>query len=205
VPDNVAPGNTVHIQCEGVKLGDKSTLDVTFGDRRVSVIQIHDTNTIVVLVPQLDPGRVRVTVKEGDRLVGRGEVTIVHPSKRRLFLTYTDGEITLDRVAPYTGHFDRPTPDGPRLSYDVLNEKGVVIYTSAKPLPGSRGVEILGDPGKGGSIERLPRRGRVRFAVKIPYQAGKTVVRFYEVEPGRDLADPQAREGRRFIREIEID
>lgn len=200
-PDRVAPGRTVRISSQQATFADVSTIDVEFDGRRAAISQVPDKQTIVVVVPRLDPGRVTVTVRDKGSLVGSGDVTIVHPSKRRLSLTYTDGAIELDRVLPYTGHFDRPAPGGMRLSYDVLNEKGVVIHMGAIPLPASRGVEVFGDPEEGGSIQRLPRGGRIRFAVKIPYQAGKTVVRFYELEPGRDLDDPD----RKFIRELEID
>jgi hypothetical protein len=200
VPERVTPGKTVRISSPQATFADKSTIEVAFGDQEGTVVEIKDKTTIVVVVPMLDPGQIKITISDKGRVVGSGSVTIVHPAKRRLFLTYKDGAIELDRVVPYTGHFNRPALGGNRLVYDVVNDRGVVIHMGAIPVPGSRGVEVFGDPGQGGSIERVSRRGQVRFAVKIPYQAGRTVVRFYELGPGLDLADPD----RRLIREIEI-
>lgn len=200
-PERVAPGKTVRVSSPRADFTDKSTIEVTFGNQKGIVVEVEDKTTIIVKVPRLDPGQVKITVRDKGRVVGGSELTILHPSKRRLHLTYADGKLELDRTVPYTGHYDRPAQSGTRLSYDVLSEKGALIYRGAVPLPGSRGVEILANPKEGGTVERVPRAGRIRFTVKIPYQAQKTIVRFYELKPGLAFDDPD----RKFVREFEIE
>jgi hypothetical protein len=202
---SVAPGRTIRISSQEAVFADMSAIDVKFGDRPAAISQIDDKQTIVVVVPKLNPGQVKVTVWVKGNVVGHGGVTIAPPSKRRLFLTYDDGVIELDRVEPYTGHFDRPVGGGMRISYDVLSEKGVVVHRGAIANPGASDVEVFAEPEGGGSIRRVTRVGRIPFVVKIPYRPGRTVVRFYVLEPGRNLAVPEDRAARTFIREFEIE
>jgi hypothetical protein len=195
---------TVQVHHDRANFVDLDGIEVLFGDKSGYIVRILDNKTIVVKIPRLDPGPVVVTVRDRGSLVGIGGVDIMPPSKKRLYLTYDNGDIALRLQQPYTGHFDKPFPGEPRLSYDVLDDNGNLLYTNALRLPGSRGDEVLGDPSDGGGSHRILRSGRIPFGVKIPYHDGTTIVRFYDVPVGSDLNDPQDRANRTLIDEISI-
>lgn len=202
-PQEAAPGETIFLQKENAGFKNTSDIGVMIGGRPAPIVRIIDESLVEVMVPKLPPGKAEVVLTHRGRSIGVFETTIRPAPLRRLYMTLDGDDFRIDRVRPYTGHYDRPETRGSRLSYDVVDENDQLIYTGAIRHPEEHTVEVFGYPDST-SIRREQVRGPKRFILKIPYVDGPVRVRLFRVEDGVDLADARERKRRVFIREFEL-
>ena len=204
-PPKVVPGDQLAIHSPDASFVDRSTIEVKFGDVVSRGIRVDDSLTIAALVPKLEPGPVKVVVRDGGDLVGEGEVTILRHPLLRLLLIYNNGDITLEHALDFNGGYGPVAESGRRVSYDVFDESGTLKYSGAVPHPAESTIEIFGDPARGETIQRVPRGDApIHFLVPIPNLEGEITVRFFDAESGLDLTDPDDRADRTPIAEITI-
>ncbi|MEJ2720707.1 MAG: hypothetical protein P8181_06145 [bacterium] len=198
-----APGESIFLHREKAGFKNVDDIGVTIAGRPAPVVRIVDESTVEVMVPKLPPGPAEIRLLHRGRSLGAFEMTVDPAPLRRLFMTLDGDEFRIDRVRPYTGHYDKPATRGRRLSYDVLDQNDRLIYTGAVPFPADQTVEVFGYP-KPTSVRSEKMRGPNRFIIKIPYAEGTIRVRIFSVEDGVDLSDPRGRQRRTFIRVFEI-
>jgi hypothetical protein len=202
-PQEAAPGETIFLQNENAGFANIDDIGVMIGGRPAPVVRIVDESTVEVMIPKLPPGTTEISLVHKGRSLGTFE-TIINPAPlRRLFMTLDGDDYRIDRVRPYTGHYDRPATRGKRLCYDVVDENGRLVYTGAIRHPSDQTVEVFGYP-KPTSVRREKIRGPKKFIIKIPYMEGTARVQIFSVEDGIDLADPRGRASRLLVREFDI-
>lgn len=203
-PAEVASGSAVTIRAENTSFSDIRDVEVTFEGRSAAIIRIIDSSSVGVLVPKLEPGEAQVALKFQKKFYRTATVTIIPPPLRRVFLAMEGDEITIKRVRPYNGAYDTPAKTGRRLSYDVLDGEGRLLYTCAIPYPDTTEIEVFTRSG-GRQPKRLLPPGPTSFVIKIPYVDSLTRVVFFDVDGEVDLGEPEGRRSRTRITEIEIE
>jgi hypothetical protein len=118
-----------------------------------------------------------------------------------LSLTGERVELVSSRGAAGLDRPSRETPVGMGLSYDVVTREGVVVATGTLPHP-MRGRREVFDPE--GTMRGAPAPKSATFTLRIPAVPKGSVARFYEVEPGTDLATAEGRAKRRLLSEVEL-
>jgi hypothetical protein len=203
-PDEACPGQTVLLRAENAAFKDADAISVTIGDQSAPVVRIVDPQTVEVMIPKLSPGKARIRLEYAGKAAGEGTITIIPSPLRRLFLRMERDSVIVERTRPYNGEYDRDAAGGRRLSYDVISERGQLLYTGAIRHPAAGTIEVFGSP-KDRSPRRIPAQEPFPFIIKIPYSPGRTVVKLYEVPDGVDLSTAEGRGARRLIREIEVE
>jgi hypothetical protein len=204
-PPTVVPGDELAIHSPAASFVDNTTIEVKFGDVISSAIRVDDSHSIGVAVPVLEPGPVKVVVRDRGDLVGEAEVTIVRHPLRRLRLVLRNGEVTIENAYPYNGEYGQIAKTGRRISYDVLDESGALVYSGAISHPAESTLEVFGDPALEEGIQRVERgESSMQFLVRIPNLEGRTTIRFYEAGPELDLTDPDDRALRELLTEVVI-
>jgi hypothetical protein len=201
LPAQASPGQALHVRYKDPVFDKANKIEIAFGDIPGHVIKVIDPNTIKVLVPPLPVGSVEATVRVDGSVLGMVKLSVEHPPSLRLFFTRSGDQLELVRVEPHTGSFYPAPTSGRRLSYDVLDETGELLYTSAVSHPATTEMESFDEDG---TIRRVPAPGPESFFIKIPYFKGTLRIRLLEADPGLNLADPDDRERRRLLREFAI-
>jgi len=203
-PGQVCPGQTVLLRVGIASFRDPAGISVTIGDRIAPVVRLVDLRTVEVLVPKLPRGKADIELEYKQDTWAKGIVTIVPPPLRRVFLRMeNDSTVTVERVRPFNGKYDRSATRGRRISYDVISGRGQLRYTAAVPHPDSGTVEVFGPPGDESPF-RVRARAPYRFMIKLPYSKDDLLVKIYEARDGVDLLTPEGRRARRLIKEFTV-
>lgn len=202
-PRHAWPGQTVLLGVQKAAFQDAGGVRVTVADRPAPVVRVLDSKTVEVMVPDLPPGGAPVRIKNPTKTVGRGTITIVPAPMRRVFLRMENDTVAVEGLEPYNGEYGRGAAHGRRLSYDVVNDRGRFLYTRAIAHPSTGTVEVFGPEGAP-SPRRYPVQEPYRFAIKIPYSPGTTVVKLYDVSEGVDLSTREGRAQRTLVKEFTI-
>jgi IPT/TIG domain len=205
-PDKASSGQTVFLRMKNAGFADPGAIKVTIGDRAAPVVRIVDSNTIEVLIPKLPEGRPTIKVSYTWKTSGSGLMTITPPRFLRVFLRMENHAVAIEGLRPYNGEYDFNATSGRRVSFDVLGDDEVLIYTGAIPHPESATIEVFGPPGDPSPL-RVPVREPYHFQIKIPYTAERAPakLRLYDAPDGADLSADGRRKERTFITEIKLE
>jgi hypothetical protein len=202
-PDEACVGQTVLLRVTKAGFEDIQAIDVTIAGQIAPVVRILDPETIEVMVPVVPIGKAPIQLSYHSKPLAMGAVMIIPAPMRRIFLRMERDSVTVERTSPYYGQYDRNATTGRRLSFDVISEKGQLLYTGAMPHPVTGTYEVFGPAGSP-YPHRVPAEEPYRFMIKIPYSPGTTIVRVYEVPAGVDLSSDTGRQARRLINEFEV-
>jgi len=203
-PAEAAPGATAVVRVPGLEGPvQPGAVEVTVGGRVATVLRVQASAGVEFLVPEHEVGETEVAVRLGGRLAGRVPFRVLPSPARQLVLSMTGERVTLVASRGAAG-LDRPsreTPVGPGLAYDVLDARGRLVATGILPHP-LRGRRELFEPE--GRMHGVAAPAAATFTLRIPAPPGGGVVRFYESEPGADLATEAGRAARKFLSEVKV-
>jgi hypothetical protein len=204
VPDAGAPGTSAVVRVPGLEPGTKpEAVAVTVGGQPATVSRVEAPAGIEFLVPERAPGPAEVAVRLGGRDAGQVPFTVLAAPARQLLLTMTGERIELvaDRGAASLDRPSRELPGRRGLAYDVVARDGRLIATGVVPHPldGRREVHEAE-----GVLHGVRPPASASFRLRIPALPQGGVVRFFELEPGTDLATAAGRAARRLLAEVQI-
>lgn len=200
-PEAARPGAAVRLRAEQPLFREGTQPRVRINGKPATVLRRVSDQEVDVLVPAIGPGSARVAVAGS----GGGRVTVLASPSLELVMSLKDGKVALVRATPRAGEaHSRVLRDQPRLSYDVINQQGGLVFSGVIADPGRR--EVFDGPNAAGAVlHGAPPDRETVFAVKVPHVAGRFTVKFYQVPAGADLATETGRTQRKPIGEIVID
>lgn len=202
-PAAARPGMIVRVSSTGPVFRKGEGGEVRIAGRPASIVRTVSEREVHVLVPAVEAGAAQVTLGSGGR--SAGSVTVLPAPSVELVVSMEDKKLTLVRATPRAGEVEtRVSPDQARLSFDVVNEQGGLVFTGAVADPTRR--EVFDGPNARDAVLRgAPRSKKAVFAVKVPNVPGRFTVKFYSVAAGVDLKSAQGRAGREPLGEIVVE
>ncbi len=203
-PHAAAPGETVRIRLHSYR-GDTGRLRVTAGDKPAHIV--HATSDeVVILMPSLDADSVTVAVVDGGRTVATTGVRVLRARSLRLLLLVGESGPRLLRATP-SNH----APTGlartrrTRLSFDIINENNVVVYSGSIPAPGGQRRERFSKrSNRSTAVGGVSPGADTVVPVWIPMPEGPVHIGLFEAGPNLDLGAPDDRAKRRAIGQVEV-
>jgi len=203
IPPKASPGELMLIQNLNAK--SEKGLEVLFDKTGAAVVGTLDSNGLKVLAPNIPAGKVKLRVLDGGREIFTTEVEILATQALQMVMQMdASGKISTLSKMPYSGGFDQGFAQASRqLSYDILNEKGQVLFSASVAYPATERKEVFEKP-EGDNIRNTNEKVQnVVFPLKIPNMEGATMIRLYD-SGGDDLSQSAARAKRKLIQEISI-
>jgi hypothetical protein len=203
-PDEGAPGASAVLRVSTLAPGTRpEAVEVTVGGLPATVLRVEASIGVEFLVPDRAPGPAEVAVSVSGRDAGRVGFTVLAAPARQLVLAMTGERIELLSSRGATG-LDRPSRELPGrhgLAYDVVERDGRLVATGILPHPLLGRREVL-EPA--GVLHGVRPPASATFTLRIPAIKPGAVVRFFEFQPGTDLATAEGRATRRLISEVGI-
>lgn len=203
-PGSAAPGETVRVVLASASPSKGEQTAIEIGEQVAKVARVISESELEVLVPSLPAGQVKVVAREGQQVVGEGNLTVLAPTSKSLVLSFQDDKVALLATAPAGGGWWEAVDEGGRrLSFDVLSEQGGLVFTGAVNHPTLGRIEVF-EGSEPRQIHAAPVPTAAVFAIKVPSIPGAATVRIYDVEAGVDLSTAEGRAARRFLSEIMV-
>ena len=199
-----APGETLGIRLGSFR-GNINGIRVTMDGTPVHVLRAAGSE-IDVIVPPGTAESTTVAVHDGDRTVATLGLRLLRPRSKRLLLSFDRSGATLVRATPSnhppTGYArTRRT----RLSFDVVNRNGVVVYSGSIRHPARQRVEQFSGSETGGAASFATESGqKIVFPLYLPFPEDSVRIDLYEAGPGLDLKSDDARRRRKLVKQIEV-
>ncbi len=206
-PDAASPGMHVALTTDQPVFNAKKPPRVQVGKQAAKIAETTSATQASIVVPNVAAGDADVRLLQGEKEIGRpARLRILPPQSERLTLAFADGRVKLIDAAPRAGGYTEGAREaGHRLSYDLVNEKGVVVFTGSILHPTLGRVEVFDETADGKRVIHGERaHARATFVLKIPYLPGRATVRFYDVPADVNLASEDGRKARTFLNEVEI-
>ncbi|HEX7180674.1 MAG TPA: hypothetical protein VF756_02440 [Thermoanaerobaculia bacterium] len=202
-PAMVSPGMIVRVSSTKPVFRKGEEGEVRIAGRPASIVRTVSEREVDVMVPAVEAGAARVTLGRGGQ--STGNVTVLPAPSVELVVSMEDNKLTLMRATPRAGEVEtRVSRDQARLSFDVINEQGGLVFTGAVADPTRR--EVFDGPNSQGAVLRgTPRSKKAVFAVKVPNVPGRFTVKFYAVPAGVDLKSTEGRAAREPLGEIVVE
>jgi hypothetical protein len=206
-PAEASPGSTVTVTTDKPAFKGDTAPTITIGGQSAITQSVVSETQAIVVVPQLAPGAAEVKIVEAGKNPGSpGQLSILSAPIQRLVLTFGNNQVQLVSAQPGTGGFGESAREsGRRISYDVLDGQGRVIFTGAVIHPTLGRAEVFESLADGKfSIRQVAVSPSAAFALKIPNLGGPTNVQFYDAAADLDLGTAEGRKGRVFLNEITV-
>ncbi|HSW47232.1 MAG TPA: IPT/TIG domain-containing protein [Phycisphaerae bacterium] len=206
-PSEVSPGSMVTVTADKAVFQGATTPSITIGGQAATIQSVADPTQAVVIVPNLSPGAAQVRVVEAGKTPGApGPLTVLSAPVTRLILSFGSNQVNLVSAQPATGGFsENARESGRRLSYDVLDSQGRIIFTGEVIHPTLGRAEVFEPLDQGKFVLRhVAVSPSAAFALKIPNLNGATKVRFHDASADLDLGTAAGRAGRVFLNEISV-
>jgi len=207
-PEAASPGMIVELKSDRSFADLGSALRVEMGKTVATVQRKVGATEVEILVPNLPPGKVQVRLREeGKRASGAVPFEVLPAQALQVVLSMEGNQIRPVSVTPRGSQYATPAErDQRRLSYDVINDQGGLVFSGEIVHPVEGRKEIFDEPEPGQRIIRGATEQHAGvFVIKIPNLPAKSfTIRFFDVPPSLDLSTLEGRKGRRFINEIKI-
>jgi hypothetical protein len=207
-PASASPGMTIELKTDGPVAGLGSSTRVLMGKQVVSIQQVTGNSEAEILVPSLTPGKVQVRLQEKGKRAGVGVPFEVLPANAiQVVLSWHEGDVKQVSVTPRGSQYaSRVDPGQRRLSYDVYNEKGGLVFSGEMIHPMLGHAEVFDEPEPGKKIIRGAQGHKDNLIIlKVPNIPGQTfTIKFFEAPPNADLRTVQGRDQRKYVNEIKI-
>jgi len=204
-PHQVSPGMIVRVIAAERVFNKKNRPVMVLVGGRIASIQKNVSDTeldVMIPVVAFGPAEVRVLAVKTKKVLATGSMGVLETTSQQLVLAFENDSISLLRAQASAGEFSiRDEQDMRRLSYDVLNLQGNLIFSGAIVHPLAR-VEVFNPPGIKPAIQNTKPASRQVLAIKIPFIAQGTIVRFFDVAPHVDLNTETGRAQRKFLNQI---
>lgn len=206
-PASASPGAGVTVTTDKAVFSADAGTKVLIGNESVTIQTARSGTEAYVIVPNQPAGVAQVQVVEtGKRAGAAGQLNILAAPVQRLLLNFAGNQVQLIDAKPRPGGFgEGGREDGRRLSYDVFDSQGRVVFTNTivHPTLGRREVYEEQQPGKF-FMRGVAESPSSTFVVKIPNLGGPMKVRFYDAAPELDLSTAKGRDARVFLNEIAV-
>lgn len=206
-PTQASPGSVVTVTADKSVFEGASSAGVIIGGESATIQSTLSATQALVVVPNIAAGAAEVRVVEAGKTPGAaGPLTVLAAPATRLVLSFSGNQVQLVETLPASGGIGESAREGGRrLSYDVLDGQGRILFTGELIHPTLGRAEVF-DPLDQGLF--APRQVAVSpsavFALKIPNLGGATKVRFYDATADLDLGTAAGRAGRAFLNEITV-
>ncbi len=194
--DSARPGDAILVDLGRQRVTKQNPFRAVFGDSVSGPVRQVDNDQLEIVVPLLPVGESTVSVYQGNRLLGRGVLQIHDTQSRRLTLAYSASGIQLvgktRSAAPLTGHVRSRQP---RLSFDLVNAQGAVVYSGTILDPQRVNGEVPTGVYDGGraTIGRPKSTPSTILFVDVPTPPGPVTIIFYRAEANLDLFTTEGR------------
>jgi hypothetical protein len=206
-PAEASPGSMVTVTVDKPVFKGETAPIFTMGNRNAILQSFVDETQAIVIVPELSPGAVEVRIVEAGKTPGApGQLTVLAAPVQRLVLLFGNNQVQLLSAQPGTGGFgENARESGRRISYDVLDGQGRVIFPGAVIHPTLGRAEVFEPLEEGNfAMRQVVVSPSAAFALKIPNLNGATKVQFYDASADLDLGTAEGRKGRVFLNEITV-
>jgi len=183
---------------------DASAVRARWGKQIIPILRT-DKGMIQFIMPRGDTDSVVVEMLDGSRSLGSFAIRRQPEPAQRLLLSLDGETVTLrDRVPSNDAASVDARTRRTRLSFDVVNRHGTVVYSASIPHPAFEPVESFIVEGNDAHARTVTRTGPVVFPVWIPAHRDTVRLYVYEAAPGLDLMDSDGRARRRELAVLEV-
>jgi hypothetical protein len=190
------------------KIRGDGPLSAVFGDGSRVPARATPDGDVEVVVPALPAGENTVSVFQGQRRLGRGRLNVLDAATRQLAIAYGREGFTLLRstpaAGPPTGHVRSRQP---RLSFDLINAQGAVVYSGTVVDPSQVPGEVLTQATSAGGPAWIGRGGTEQeglILIRVPTPPGPVTLKVYRAPEKLDLFTTDGRAGRRLVSTLEV-
>lgn len=204
-PGSASPGMSVRLEADQPVVAKAGRVRVK--ETTIPLDQVRDSKRGAFTLPDVGPGlqAVQLVDRKG-KVLGQGRLEVMPPMSLRVLLEFKGGKARLVSAKPTQGGYSENLTDGgDRLSYDVLNAEGGLLFTGAVANPFAVGHEIYDQSPDGKPVmrrEKPEKDGMLSF--KIPNVQAQAVIRLFDASAEADLATEKGRAARRLIGEFKI-
>lgn len=205
--ESARPGDPVLVQLRDQHVRGEEPIRAEFGNGTPAPARMTPEGDIEVIVPVMPAGETTLSVYQGQKLLGRGTIDIRESATRLLTISYGPDGLRLLRTSPATG-----PPTGyvrsrqPRLSFDLINAQGAVVYSGTVLDPAEVRGEVLTQASAGGPVQI--GRGAIEASgvvfIEVPTPPGPVSLRVYRAAASIDLFTNEGRAQRRLISTLEV-
>lgn len=202
-----SPGSAVTVTADKAVFEGANPANVTIGGQAATIQSVVSGTEAIVTVPNLSAGAAEVRLVEIGKAPGApGQLTILAAPAQRLILRFGANQVLLlSAQAAIGGVGENAREEGRRISYDVLDSQGRVLFTGAVVHPTLGRAEVFDPLGQGMfSPHQVAVSPSAAFAVKIPNLGGATRVQFFDAAAELDLGTAAGRAARVFLNEITV-
>jgi len=176
-PEQSYSGETAVITLPAVKGISETSLSVYVKEIPADIVSV-DSQTVVFLIPEIEPGKISIRLEQEKKIIGRTQLTILpHPNRKLVFgLDGNEMKIIGDKFTnepAETVSFNNATAT---ISFELRNPDNNVV-TQGAIINQTGSLEIFADPsGKITRKDSLPST----FSIIIPNQKGSHKLYFYK-------------------------
>jgi hypothetical protein len=174
------------------------SLRVTIGGQPTRVSRVLSNTDLDVVVPMQAPGNVDVRLRDGSTTTtASATFAVLDTDCRRFVMRMTGNQVEILRVEPCFDTADREVATlNPRLSFDLVDEAGSVVYTASIPHPLETHSEVFSRSGSSATIGRRDPPASAVFWVRFPNLPNARALVVYRVPAGLNIKDQINRDSR---------
>jgi hypothetical protein len=206
--ESARPGDPVLVQLRDEQIRGEEPIRAMFGKDTPAAARLTPDGDIEVIVPMIPAGESSLSIYQGQNLLGRGTMEVRESATRLLTISYGPDGIAFLHESPGMG-----TPTGhvrsrqPRLSFDLINARGAVVYSGTILDPAETRAEVLTQASANGGPMQVGR-GALETSgvifVEVPTLPGPASLRVYRAAANLDLFTTEGRGQRRLIGTFEV-
>ncbi|MBV6439199.1 MAG: hypothetical protein DYG98_27840 [Haliscomenobacteraceae bacterium CHB4] len=201
-PTQVRGGEMVFISRDKQPFDTAKVYSVRFGSETAPILGVDTHGRLMVMAPNQPEGARNISVSADGRKIGTRRLTLLPPLFRQALFTLDSAQnFRLLSTRPLAGIENRAfSPAQEKLAYDVLSERGDLLFSDAIPFP-TLEIEVFEE----GNREFSRTRASITtFSLKIPNLPQAGLIRFFRVAPGVGIYDPEDRRKRVLLQEFKL-
>jgi hypothetical protein len=203
-PSAAAPGQTIQVHLGSFK-GNPDNLRVMVGDQPGRIVQRHQ-NMLEVVLPSVKEDSVTLAVFDDNRQLAQSSFYMLAPASLRLLLWVSNDSVRLIRaLASNHAPTGLAATQRTRLSFDVITNQNIVVYSGSIPHPKTRPPERFAQSdtvSATGGLTDLPDSAVVSIFIPMPQDSVR--IDFYEAGPGLNLLTNADRALRGRINQLRV-
>ena len=204
-PKSARPGQKIQLHQDNGRFQTYDSLRVVVGPH-AAYVRLLGNNDADVMVPIFTPaGSAIVRLMDGQNVKGTAKLAVKPPDCVQLVMRVTGGVVQVVRVEPCRGGIRGDVPSlSERLSYDLVDGNGRLLYTASILHPLKEGNEVFSRSGSSASVSRAPASSSAVFKIRVPVITDARDILLYDAAAGLNLADSTDRSNRVLLESIQV-
>ena len=175
----------------------QETYYVVFGNQSVTALGSDEAGRLWAQIPQVDAGLAAVKVYNSQQSWSGKNIQILPAPALTLTLSGVSSFQVLQKTPASTWWSAHPGHHQPLLAYDLIDNKGRLVFSTVIVDPFECGGEVFEGPDK--PLYRQAALEDVQFTVWIPNLPQLTEIRFYKVPTGINTGTEQGFQQRIYV------